>query len=260
MNQLEFLKKMWDGGQLAHAYIFSGADMVGLKKAANELLGHAGCKFPDVITLSSAQSDSSIKNEKDMMEIDIDQIRRVQQFLSYKSYNGGLKAVVVEHAERMNVEAQNCFLKNLEEPKGQTLIMLLCDKPEYLLPTIASRCQTIRFSAKSEAQEAVLPQVLQNVINGDLAEKFKFAKTANLEGENFENMLAGLQRHFRNLLLDKIQGETNLPASPAGGRITSEYTNEKMVSVLRQIETLQHQAATTNLNNKLALEILLLEL
>src|SRR3989344_494233 len=252
MNQLEFLKKKYDAGQLAHAYIFSGADMAGLKKAADELIAYAGCKFPDSTTISSAQSESSIKNEKDMLEIDIDQIRQAQQFLSYKSYNGGMKAVVVEHAERMNAHSQNCFLKNLEEPKGQTLIILLCGKPEYLLPTIASRCQTIRFSGARQdlAQGLSIPRDLLNVIQGDLAEKFKYAKAVNLEGENFMDILGALERHFRNLLLGKI----------GVGIAQGNYPVGQLKNIIRLIGKTGHQAETGNLNNKLALEIVLMEL
>lgn len=56
------------------------------------------------------------------------------------------KVFVVEQAEVMNAQAQNALLKTLEEPAGRTLIILLTDQPGALLPTIRSRCQTLRFS------------------------------------------------------------------------------------------------------------------
>lgn len=56
------------------------------------------------------------------------------------------KVFVIEEAERMNAEAQNSMLKTLEEPAGRTLIILLIDQPNALLPTIRSRCQLIRFN------------------------------------------------------------------------------------------------------------------
>jgi len=57
------------------------------------------------------------------------------------------KVFIVEQAELMNVQAQNALLKTLEEPAGRTLIVLLTDQPRALLPTIRSRCQTLRFAA-----------------------------------------------------------------------------------------------------------------
>ena len=61
------------------------------------------------------------------------------------------KVFVVEEAELMNPTAQNSLLKTLEEPAGRTLILLLTDQPGALLPTVRSRCQTIRFAALPEA-------------------------------------------------------------------------------------------------------------
>lgn len=55
------------------------------------------------------------------------------------------KVFVVEQAELMNAQAQNALLKTLEEPFGRTLIILLTDQPDVLLPTIRSRCQMLRF-------------------------------------------------------------------------------------------------------------------
>ncbi len=57
------------------------------------------------------------------------------------------KVFVIEQAELMNAQAQNGMLKTLEEPAGRTLIVLLTDQPGLLLPTIRSRCQTVRFAA-----------------------------------------------------------------------------------------------------------------
>ena len=184
-----------------------------------------------------------------MMEIDIGQIRNVQSFLSYTSYYGGYKVVIIEHAERMNIESQHCFLKSLEEPKGKTLIILLCDKPDMVLPTISSRCQTITFFTKN-LRDIQLPKELENVIHADLAEKFKYAKGVNLEGDYFNQMLDGLQQYFRNLLLGKIgvaKAEEN------------DYSIEKLQKIITLLQSLSYQAKIYNINKKLALELLLME-
>lgn len=64
---------------------------------------------------------------------------------SRKAVMGRGKVFVVEQAELMNPQAQNGLLKTLEEPAGRTLIILLTDQPDGLLPTIRSRTQTIGF-------------------------------------------------------------------------------------------------------------------
>jgi DNA polymerase III delta' subunit len=57
------------------------------------------------------------------------------------------KVFLIKQAELMTAQAQNSLLKTLEEPAGRTLLVLLTDQPEALLPTIRSRCQTVRFAA-----------------------------------------------------------------------------------------------------------------
>lgn len=244
MNPWDFLVKKFDEGRLGHAYILAGADHQAKKDFVRKFVAYISknvpgsaaaiekSQFPDLLVVSSAQSDSSVKNEKDMLEIDIDQVRQVQQFLSYKSYYGGVKVVVIEHAERMSPQAQHCFLKTLEEPKGQTLILLLSTKPDLLLQTIASRCQVVRFSGA--LAEHSLPKGLLQVLGADLAEKFKFVKGVDVDGENFETMLIALQNHWRKDI-------------------------GKYQQVLKLALDLEYQAKVSNVNKKLALEMLLLE-
>ena len=153
-KQWEFLKNKFEANQLSHSYIFSGPKEADILAFAKEFVKSLNClkpnikqktcrecqnciliergSFPDLLAVKSENSESSIENKKDMMEIDIGQIRQVNNFLSYKSYYGGWKSVIIENAERMNAQAQQSFLKTLEEPKGKTLIILASSKSETL--------------------------------------------------------------------------------------------------------------------------------
>src|SRR3954454_10455421 len=64
-----------------------------------------------------------------------------------KPVMGRGKVFVIEQAEVMTAQSQNALLKTLEEPAGRALIVLLTDQAGSLLPTIRSRCQTVRFAA-----------------------------------------------------------------------------------------------------------------
>ncbi len=55
------------------------------------------------------------------------------------------RVALINDAHRMNQEGANALLKTLEEPPSHALILLVCDNPDSLLPTIRSRCQVIRF-------------------------------------------------------------------------------------------------------------------
>ncbi len=275
-KQWEFLEGKFMAGQLSHAYLFSGQEGIGKKQFAKGLIKLLNCQnknrpcaecvnckliekeqYPDLMVVKSNNSESSVKNEKDMMEIDISQIRQVNNFLSYKSYYGNYKAVIIENADRMNIEAQNSFLKTLEEPKGKTVIILLSLKPETLLPTIFSRCQTIKFfpfeKYKESTEDKKTLQELLPILNGQLAEKFQYTKKVNLEGDNFNVILGVLQRYFRNLLLSKLE----ITDSKS---VVNNYSVDKIASIITLIEVLHLKIATTNASPKLALEVLLLEL
>ena len=85
------------------------------------------------------------------VDLPIDVIR---EFLIAKASNrptlSQRKVFIVSEAERLNTASQNCLLKVLEEPPEYCCIVLLCTRTERLLPTIKSRCQTIRFGPIDE--------------------------------------------------------------------------------------------------------------
>lgn len=273
-RQWEFLKKKFESNQLSHAYLFSGPKEAGKELFAKEFVKFINClatekpcqrcqncnmidngSFPDLLTLKSIDSESSQKNEKDMMELEIKQVRNAQNFLAYKAYYGNIKTVIVEDAQRMNQEAQSCFLKTLEEPKGKTLIILLSSRTDFLLPTIFSRCQQVKFFDNgkyeiSKDEQKVLSD-LKVIISSELAEKFRYAKNVNLEEGNLSNMLRILQKYFRQLLLASIG---------VGSIKDTSYSMPKLKNNLTLIENLLYQTSTSHVNKKLALEVLLLEL
>jgi len=76
----------------------------------------------------------------------VDEIRRVNRFLSMTSHDGGYRVVIVDPADDMNTNAANALLKNLEEPPTRTVFVLVSHSPGGLLPTIRSRCQILRLS------------------------------------------------------------------------------------------------------------------
>ena len=82
--------------------------------------------------------------------ISVDQIRELRDTLAHTSLGGGTKSVFVEEADWLNAAAGNALLKTLEEPRGDTLIILRAPTVESVPATVASRCQVIRFAFVSE--------------------------------------------------------------------------------------------------------------
>jgi len=272
-KQWNFLKNKFESDNISHAYLFTGSAELGKKFIAKEFVKLINChayrqagsgdnEKPCQECASCRAIEKEIypdflivKLKDDKQEIEISQIREANNFLSYKSYYNSYKAVIIDNAELMNVEAQDCFLKTLEEPKGKTVIILVCSRPEMLLPTIFSRCQTVKFFpvGKQEISETEqkLTQELLKIIDSDLAVKFAYAKNANLDGTNFNKILSALQKHFRHLLFLKISG-----AEEKG----KNYPVIKIKKVIELIELISQQISLTNASSKLAFEILLMEI
>ena len=73
-------------------------------------------------------------------------VRNLVAELAYLPVEGGHRVAIVEHAERMNEDAQNALLKTLEEPPPRTTIILCADEEDRLLPTVRSRCIRLRLA------------------------------------------------------------------------------------------------------------------
>src|SRR5512134_2763046 len=149
------LKRALANGTLAHAYLFSGAEGTGKKMTALALASAVNCleRGPDggCGTCPSCRKVASGSHPDvhllvpDGTEIKIDQVREVQSELSLRPFEGAKKVLIVDGAETMKDASSNALLKTLEEPPGDTVIILVTSRPQGLLPTIRSRCQEIRF-------------------------------------------------------------------------------------------------------------------
>jgi DNA polymerase-3 subunit delta' len=97
-------------------------------------------------------------------QIRIEEIRSINDTLSLKPFEGRWKVVVVDEASTMNTYAANAFLKTLEEPPKDSLIILVSSNPERLSDTIRSRCSRVNFTPLSyDACKKVISQ--QSAVN-----------------------------------------------------------------------------------------------
>jgi DNA polymerase-3 subunit delta' len=149
------LKRALANRTLAHAYLFSGEAGIGKKMTALALAAAVNCRTPGPAggcgecpscrkVAAGGHPDVHLL-VPDGEEIKIDQIRQVQADLSLKPFEGEKKTLIVDFADCMNPASSNAFLKTLEEPPGDAVIILITALPQSLLPTIRSRCQEIRF-------------------------------------------------------------------------------------------------------------------
>lgn len=261
-KQWEFLKRSFELGRLPHALLFFGQEHLGKKKLAVEFarlfLGKDIEKGinPDFILVepggkpaSAPQSGASAGKE-----IQISQIRNLIEKLSFKPYLANLKIALINNAHLMTQEAQNCFLKFLEEPKDKTFLILITAYPSLLLPTILSRVQKIRFFPTKEFQQKEINHQftldLNRIVRSDLAARFQYAK--DVSQDSLGEILDSWLRCFRGVFLCRLNGQKT--------ERFSQYSLAKLKNIIKQIQSTKFLISTTNINPRLALEILLMKI
>jgi len=86
------------------------------------------------------------KGDRLAAEIRVSEVRKLGNFFALSSADGGRRVVIVDAADELNTQAANAILKMLEEPPARTVLLLVSHQPSGLLPTIRSRCRTLRLA------------------------------------------------------------------------------------------------------------------
>ncbi len=89
------------------------------------------------------------KNQRLRTQITVDEARALKSFLQLSATDGGWRVAIVDSADEMNEAAANALLKILEEPPPRAALLLVCDQPARLLPTLRSRCRELRCAPLS---------------------------------------------------------------------------------------------------------------
>ena len=169
---MTYLRQSISKKRVVNGYIFQGPEGVGKRLTASVFARALNCRIesgegcglcedcrgiengshPDVHTVAPSSKSRWIV---------INQIRQMQRMVYLSGQRDNWKVFVIKDADRMYVNAQNAFLKTLEEPPEKTVFILISDQPDRLLPTILSRCQRVLFSSwPSEMMEPFLMEKL----------------------------------------------------------------------------------------------------
>ena len=148
------LNESLKSNNIVHSYLFYGKEGIGKKKFAIQFAKGLLCISEENKPCNECKSciEFSTKNNPDFFivvpdgnSIKINQIRLIQKTIIEKPINNSKKVYIIDDADKMTVEAQNCLLKTLEEPQDFIVIILIASDENKLLNTVKSRCTKIYF-------------------------------------------------------------------------------------------------------------------
>lgn len=300
--------------RIAHGYLFIGVEKLGKFALAKEFVKSLSCQDakngnvcgacpkcraieseldPDVLFINSPKNRILNKEGEEAKTISVEEIRILQHHLSLFPYNSKYKIAIIDEAHKFTEQAVNAFLKTLEEPKGNSLIILVADDSKFLLKTLISRMQVIRFwPLKNEVIEKLLAkrgvisenakaislissgkpglaidysqdqekvkeyyeneEIFWNFFKANLPEKMNFLESLFKKEENAKDILEFWLLCMRKNILEKYLAEDPAGQDKAGFKKTVDFINN-LIAILNLTNN-------SNINKRLALEILALEI
>src|SRR6266511_3246874 len=162
---LEYLRRAHQQSRLAHAYLITGPPGSGKRLLAADLASLVNSTPAGDVFSAKAREIFVARPESKSRRIVIEQVRDLEHALQMRASNGRRKVAIIFDADRLQPQAANAFLKTLEEPPRDSLLLLLSALPEALPETILSRCIAIPLAsdgeARSKKEEEKLVKLLQ---------------------------------------------------------------------------------------------------
>lgn len=163
-----------------------------------------GGAHPDIVHLIPEEGSQFIK---------VDQIRQINEFVAQSGQISALKVVVLDSVSALNINAANALLKSLEEPASNTLYLLLDNQMGTLLPTIRSRCQTVKLPVPdtADAKSWLSVQGEEDYTESDILSALSLAHGAPLKAREFLKLNSAEQeRKLVKLLAETIKNEKSV--------------------------------------------------
>lgn len=227
-----------------HAYLITGKTQEKRFYKAKEVLEECGAT--EIIELPAPKTKHFIKD-----------IRRLNHRLSLKSGdNTKPRGVILEDAHLLTTEAANSFLKTLEEPPGNTIIILTAPNTDLVLGTISSRCTNMELGISNyelgKDGERKAEEVLQKLLKAGVGERLKFVEAIGTRQLALEFCIGQIYA-VRKFLLNSITSQTE----NKGYTDTYGCIPPTLVELLERLERTR-QDIEGNVNVKLTVGDLLL--
>ena len=218
------LKKAVDLNKISHSYMFVGISGIGKRLIAKEFAKMILCtsktkycnRCKSCIEFDSNNNPDFHFIEPDNGSIKINQIRDMQKEVSEKPIISKNKVCIINDADLMTTEAQNCLLKTLEEPPEYTTIILIGTNESDFLPTIKSRCtikyferikqEEIKKFLEDNYKEQIIKKNIIEISDGSIGKAIKLKDKAEI----YENLNIIIENLEKRDIIDMIKKADSL--------------------------------------------------
>src|SRR2546430_7426584 len=201
------LRRAHDQKRLGHAYLISGPAGSGKREVASELASTVnGTDAVDVFS-SKAREIFVAEPESKSRRILTEQIRELEHGLQMCGAEGRRKVAIIADADRLQPQAANAFLKTLEEPPANSLLLLLSSLPEALPDTIVSRCISIPLASNGEEIEMPERAELVELLRGVAPEKNWGIQQAYHVTQGMQALLGSIREEIKTQTAEALKQE-----------------------------------------------------
>lgn len=195
----------------SHSYLFLGTPGIGKKRIGREFAKMILCldenkycnKCKSCIEFNSENNPDFQEIKPDGANIKIDQIREMQRKVSEQPIISNKKVYLIDDADLMTKEAQNCLLKTLEEPPEFVIIILIGANESNFLSTIKSRCLILKFEnlrfeeikdyLEKEFQNESISKSIIEASNGSIGKALSLKNKQELYN-SIDNIISNIER------------------------------------------------------------------
>lgn len=247
------LLSLHTNNQLPHAILITSVSGVGLARVASSLCATLLCERDGEEACGECSSCSRVSAgthgdyrwveiAEGKASIGVDQIREAGDFVTKTAGYGSQKILVIADAEKMTTGASNALLKTLEEPQGNSFIVLLSQRTWLLPATIRSRCQTWRLPALKAASSIDHLRTAGIAIPSEISENERALERLVLS-------VADEKAESRSVVMNMVEAmlSTDMSVADASGVLQGfELTDSVEAVALALEERLSNQAAASS--------------
>ena len=206
-SALQHLQRAHKQNRLAHAYLISGPVGSGKSMVAARFAAALNKTTPEEVLRRQALHIFITEPTSRSRRIVVEQVRNLERSLQLRTSDNRIKIGIVRDADRMQSQAANAFLKTLEEPPQNSLLLLLTTLPEALPETIVSRCLTMTLEIPSEVERSVEEKELLRFLCAGTDEKRSGIETAYFVSQAIQRLLDSIRERIKAEHAEALRGE-----------------------------------------------------